>query len=229
MRMKPTGLLLTLALCSFAAAQAQQPFSDEKWNTTVEPLLKPVEIVTGDDGVMRSATPLQRITSPWEARTASTRAEAEATMRLDSLIGYNADGSKGTLQRFTYDEAGRTLSRVNSYYNPSMDSWDDVEWYDYAYTEEGLILDQSVKGYGVGTRYTFKYNDRGWGTEQVIYSLDEEGNWVESSRGEYEYDDRGNIVNERTYSWDGSQWQPATKATAQWDDKNRQLHLEGYE
>ena len=57
----------------------------------------------------------------------------------------------------------------------------------------------------MGTRYTFKYNDRGWGTEQVIYSLDEEGNWVESSRGEYEYDDRGNIVNERTYSWDGSQ------------------------
>lgn len=148
MRMKPTGLLLTLALCSFAAAQAQQPFSDEKWNTTVEPLLKPVEITAGDDGVMRAATVQQRAASPWKARAVRTRAEAETTMRLDSLVGYNADGSKGTLQRFAYDEAGRTLSRVNSYYNPSMDSWDDVEWYDYAYTEEGLILDQSVKGYG---------------------------------------------------------------------------------
>lgn len=229
MRMKPTGLLLTLALCSFAAAQAQQPFSDEKWNTTVEPLLKPVEITAGDDGVMRAATVQQRAASPWKARAVRTRAEAETTMRLDSLVGYNADGSKGTLQRFEYNEQGLTTLRVNSYYNPSQDSWDDVEWYGYEWTDDGLILDQYVKGYGVGTRYTFKYNDRGWGTEQVIYSLDEEGNWVESSRGEYEYDDRGNIVNERTYSWDGSQWQPATKATAQWDDKNRQLHLEGYE
>lgn len=191
-------------------------------------MINPVRTTKGFDNVMRAAEPMTKVTSPWNARMAATRAAGDATMKLDSIIGYNADGSKYTLQAFKYNTQGLTVSQKNSYYNPETGQWNLAEEYGYEWTDDGLVLDEWSKAYGMGTRRTYVYNDRGWGIEQIIYDLDMNGEWKYLEKGEYEYDDNANITGERTYTWDGTQWQPMTKATSRYDEKNRQIYIESY-
>lgn len=197
-------------------------------STAVRPVLKPVGTVKGSDGIMRAEQALGTAVTPWSAKEIRKRIESENTLRLDSVVGYNVDGSKATLQAFAYNSDGLMTYRANSYYNASTGGWDLAEEYGYEWTDDGLILDEWGKAYGMGTRHTYVYNDRGWGIEQIIYQLDADGEWVEESKGEYEYDDNANITAERTYTWDGSQWQPSTKAVSTYDSKNRQTYIEGY-
>ena len=194
----------------------------------LERVIQPVETAKGADGVMRAVKPFKKVTTPWKARRAMRAAATDGTLKLDSVVGYNADGSKATLQAFTYRADGLETHRENSYYNAETGAWDLAEEYGYEWTDDGLILDEWGKYYGSGLRHTYKYNDRGWGTEMIIYTLGTDGEWVYDSKGEYEYDDNANITAERTYVWDGSQWQPSTKAVSEYDSKNRQTYLEGY-
>lgn len=194
----------------------------------LERVIQPVETAKGADGVMRAVKPFKKVTTPWKARRAMRAAATDGTLKLDSVIGYNADGSKATLQAFTYRADGLETHRENSYYNAETGAWELAEEYGYEWTDDGLILDEWGKYYGSGLRHTYKYNDRGWGTEMIIYTLGTDGEWVYDSKGEYEYDDNANITAERTYVWDGSQWQPSTKAVSEYDSKNRQTYLEGY-
>lgn len=196
--------------------------------TVVKPVLKPVRTVICKDGIMRAEQTSKTDATPWNASEIRKRIDGENTLRLDSVIGYNADGSKATLQAFTYNSDGLMTYRANSYYNPSTGGWDLAEEYGYEWTDDGLILDEWGKAYGMGTRRTYVYNDRGWGIEQVVYELGADGEWVQSSKGEYEYDDNANIIAERTYVCDGSQWVQTTKAVATYDSKNRQKYVEGY-
>ena len=197
-------------------------------STAVRPVLKPVGTVKGSDGIMRAEQALGTAVTPWSAKEIRKRIESENTLRLDSVVGYNADGSKATLQAFKYNTQGLTIGQENSYYNPETGQWDLAEEYGYEWTDDGLILDEWGKAYGMGTRHTYVYNDRGWGIEQIIYDLDLNGEWKYLEKGEYEYDDNANITAERTYTWDGAQWQPLTKATSRYDEKNRQTYIEGY-
>lgn len=195
----------------------------------VRPAIEPVRIFTGKDGVMRAEQPLEPAAAPWDVKEIRQRVSADNALRLDSVVGYNTDGSKATMQQFTYNSDGLTIHRANSYYNSATGGWDLAEEYGYEWTDDGLILDEWGKAYGMGTRHTYVYNDRGWGIGQIIYELGADGEWVQSSKGEYEYDDNANITAERTYVWDGSQWQPSTKAVSAYDSKNRQTYIEGYE
>ena len=196
--------------------------------TVVSSVLKPVATVKGHDGIMRAAKSAGTPVLPWNAKEIRKRVEGENTLRLDSVVGYNTDGSKATLQAFTYNSDGLMTYRANSYYNAETGDWDLAEEYGYEWTDDGLVLDEWGKAYGWGTRHTYVYNDRGWGTEMTIYELGVDGEWVQSSKGEYEYDDNANIIAERTYVWDGAQWQPSTKAVSNYDSKNRQTYIEGY-
>ena len=236
--MKLNSLLVIIGscLCLGASAQVGQkpafgtPFANNNarlGGKALEMVIQPVETVKGADGVMRAVKPFKKVTTPWNVRRAP-RAAADGTLKLDSVVGYNADGSKASLQAFTYRADGLEIHRENSYYNAATGSWDLAEEYGYEWTDDGLILDEWGKFYGSGLRYTYKYNDRGWGTEQITYALGADGEWVYQSKGEYEYDDNANITAERTYVWDGSQWQPSTKAVSEYDSKNRQTYLEGY-
>ena len=237
--MKLNSLLITIGSCLCVGASAQtiqKPAFGASFvnnveadgGTALKQMIKPVGTVKGLDGVMRAAEPLGKVTTPWKARRAPRAAAVDGTLKLDSVIGYNADGSKATLQAFTYRADGLETHRENSYYNAETGAWELAEEYGYEWTDDGLILDEWGKYYGSGLRHTYKYNDRGWGTEMIIYTLGTDGEWVYDSKGEYEYDDNANITAERTYVWDGSAWQPSTKAVSEYDSKNRQTYLEGY-
>ena len=54
--------------------------------------------------------------------------------------------------------------------------------------------------------FEYIYNDKKWGIEQVIYSLDDVGNWVKVQKSEYKYDDRANIIDEMVYLWKDNGW-----------------------
>lgn len=146
--------------------------------------------------------------------------------RLDSVVGYNSDGSKGTLQTFSYDSN-------NWWVESKKYMWDDGSWGSPVETffctrmENGYVLSEVNMAYGYGVRNDYKYDDRGRGIEMTSYSLEGE-EWVFTGKGEYDYDDNDNIIEEHTYFWGGSDWEPSSHNIATWDDKHRQTSIEQY-
>lgn len=153
----------------------------------------------------------------------------EGTLKLDSIIQVNVDGTKLQKQQYVYNDQGKEINRKTSYWNASTQTWDEpYEEYDYEWTDYGYILSQRGVYNGQGVRMDYKYNDKRQGIEQINYELDADGNWVPTSKGEYEYDDNDNIISEYVYAWTGSEWLVATHNTATWDAKKRQTSFESY-
>lgn len=141
----------------------------------------------------------------------------------------NPDGSNSALQYFAYNEAGKEIHREVGYWNALTNTWDEPqEVYDYEWNDEGLIVSQQGLAYGTGVRYEYKYNDQGLGIEQINYQLGTDGGWDPVSKGEYDYDELGNMVEETSYTWNGSQWVPYAHNLASWDAKKRQTSYTGY-
>ena len=153
----------------------------------------------------------------------------ETTLRLDSVVGFDTDGQKQTLQYFTYNEGGALLHRTNSYYNSLSDGWDAAEEYDYKYSTEGYLLEETMTASGWGTRSEYGYDDQGQRIMQAAYSLDADGmTWVPQQKIESEYDGQGNIVAETLSFWNGDTWQRDSRNAATWDEKGRQTGYESY-
>lgn len=150
-------------------------------------------------------------------------------LRLDSLVQTNPDGSNYLRMACTYNEQGLMTRQVNSLWDSTTGQWADVEEYNYEWDEYGYCLMQSMYGYGSGEKIEYKYNDRHLGIEQILYTAGADKVWKELTRGVYEYDDAGNIVDELTYFWENNEWKQATHNTATWDSEHRQTSYESYE
>lgn len=160
------------------------------------------------------------------APNSSAAAEKE---KLDSIVTKESDGKNVALQSFIYGSNGKETGRRYYYWDFSSKSWGEpVEKYDYVWNEDELVVSEQAVGYGSGQRIEYKYNGRGLGIEQITYRLDTDGKWVEVSKGVYDYDDNGNIIEESLSEWNGSQWVETVRNFASWDAKKRQTGFTGY-
>lgn len=132
-----------------------------------------------------------------------------------------------SLQTFSYDEDNLPKERVNSLWNISTGTWQSVEYYGYTWDEDGYCLSQWGKSdyYNSGMKYDYKYNDRKLGIEQVV-SQYADGEFVETEKGEYEYDQYDNICEEHIYVKVNGKWENAKWTKATWDAQGRQLSYE---
>lgn len=158
--------------------------------------------------------------------------ESEATkQRLDSVVAFNSDGSKGTLMRFVYNENGWWTETHNYYWNAGLESWGDpVQSILVDRKENGYVLSESNIYSGYGVRSEYIYDDRDRGIVKTNYSMSpEDGEWIPTSKGEYSYDDNDNIIEEYVYSYDSDneEWIYVNHNYATWDDKGRQTSIDG--
>ena len=229
---------------------------------------------------VRKAAGEKAVNEPAKALPARAGSSAGGKQKLDSIVTINPDGSYGSLQCYEYDSDGRETKSTNSYWDAAAGTWGEpVVQYDYVWTDDGLLLSEQSMIYDMGSRVEYKYNGQGLKTEQINYHTDYDGNWVAESKGEYDYDDAGNLIEETyyswnadkhltgytrdgmrqvnrqtdaeggwvaeskgeydyddagnlieetLYSWDGSQWQPDTRNCTSWDAKKRQTGYTGY-
>lgn len=155
--------------------------------------------------------------------------------QLDSIIGVeNSTGQKISRQYFTFDEKGNPAKRINSLWDIKTNSWKDAEISEFVCDEDGYVTSQLAYAPdgSDGQRYDYEYDDRKWGTALISFTL-KKGEWIPNMRGEYVYDDRGNIIQETQFAYDAtspsSPWTPVIRNKGAWDEKGRQLLFEPYE
>lgn len=228
MRLKNLLLMIGSCVCIQAIAQETASLSS-LWNTAIEPKLHPVKTSTLINQSVILPPAAQTSPRPTQiANPINSRTEGAKT-KLDSVITVNPDGSNSTRQYFAYNEKGKEVKRLLSYWNATTNAWDEpFEEYSYEWSQDGYILSESVVGYGQGRRYEYVYNDKNWGIKKIIYTLEATGEWRESEKGEYTYDDAGNIIEEYIYIWDGGKWVNSIHNTATWDSKKRQTNYTSY-
>lgn len=168
-----------------------------------------------------------QLQTPSELREIAIGAKKE---KLDSVLcTVNSTGEKYSLQTFKYDEKNLPEERVNALWDASSNSWKTIEIYGYTWDDDGYCLSQWGYSdlYNSGQRYDFTYNDRHLGDTQVIFNYID-GQWVPNSKGEYTYDQDGNIVEEYVYTYTNDQWIPANHNKASYDAQGRQTAYESY-
>lgn len=156
---------------------------------------------------------------------------SEKTERLDSIIGYiNSGRDKYTRQYFTFDDNNNPVKRVNSYWNDGTGSWDAAEIYEYELDDDGYVLSTKAYSTTYGQRYDYEYNDKKLGISMVYFSWDGSV-WTPVQRGEYAYDENGNITEEliKAYDTATSSWVDVVKHVASYDENNKMLVYEPYE
>lgn len=158
-------------------------------------------------------------------------AAAASYFQLDSIVGLTGNGVEPSQrQYFMYDSHKYPVKRINSYWNGRTHAWDAAEIYEYVWDEDGYCLVQSAVSSAGGQKLEFEYNDRHLGIVQVLYNY-VDGEWVPQQRGEYTYDDAGNITEEVISQWmpETSTWSKLIKNVAVWDNLNRQTDFAKYE
>lgn len=235
--MKPKSLLVLASLCLCTAIMAQTlPQKDNSCSR-----LRPVETPALVKDKMYSSTSFmeKRLKENEEKKLNNENLSSEAFLMniplkdettkytLDSIIGTNPDGSNYTRQIFIYNDQNLCTKRINSLWNADTQQWDKVEEYNFEWDEDGYILMQSMEGYGSGERHEYKYNEDKLGIEHKISIIDaESGKWLYISKGEYTYDNKGNIIEEMVYAWQNDKWTISNHNKATWDEHNRQTSIE---
>lgn len=152
----------------------------------------------------------------------------EKTEKLDSIVAYTySTGEPLSLQEFVYDDQRLPVNRINSLWDPEGKQWYPVETYGFEWDDDFYCLANYVYSdiYNYGTRYEFTYNDSKLGDSQTISNY-VDGEWVPMERGEYVYDEDGNIIEETIYSYDGAQWTPISHATTTYDEYGHQTFFQ---
>lgn len=138
-----------------------------------------------------------------------------------------------TLQEFEFDSRGWPVKRVNSYYDGQQKPY-PVEIYEYVWDEDGYCVSSMVysDAYSYGERHDYVYNDKNLGIMETVYTYqtDAADKWLLSWKGEYKYDDRGNIIEETISVYDAyrKQWLLSKKNKAAWDEQGQQTLFEPY-
>lgn len=180
-------------------------------------------------------------------RMTAAQPDGNATQQ-PKRVGFKAQAQQYTQQLdsvvTTLESTGEVLSRnVFTYYPDSKllkkavaevytdGTWQTQEAREYEWDEDGYCLMQQVTSpmYNYGERYEYRYNDQKLGIWQhgMTYA---DGVWSEAMQGEYQYDQRGNMTEEKVYGWDAEQqdWVAQTWSKAGYDQHNFQNHLEAY-
>lgn len=234
MELKQMLLFVGTCLCADLAAQTASPVSNIG-SAAIQPHLHSVASPQRLGTVTRFSADLNAVRKKAEAAPVGSRPAlvdtraAENKLRLDSIVQQNPDGSYALKQYFVYNDMGKETQRKNWYWDTATASWGEpTEQYDFTWNDDGLILVEQVVSYGSGMRMEYVYNEQGLGIQQTNYQLNIDGEWEPTSKGEYDYDDAGNMIEEMLYTWDGSQWVSSTHNYATWDAKKRQTSYTGY-
>lgn len=244
------NLVLIACLCLMSATYAKdnkQPFKDSlgelKLNVRLhEADIKPIElgsnhfdkkVTATKDLRTESFTHLLFSETFLSERELQQTLEKVRTQRFDSIVGVeNSTGAKISRQYFTYDEKGNPVKLINSLWNTTTNAWEEAEVHEFVCDEDGYVTSQ--RAYSVsansGQRYDYEYNDQKLGISMTLYSY-ADGEWIPVQRGEYEYDNRGNIIQETISAYDNntsSSWSPVVRNKAAWDENGRQLSIEPY-
>lgn len=157
---------------------------------------------------------------------------SEKIQRLDSVIGFNSDGSFGTLQQFSYDDNGWWNETNYHYWSPETNSWEEpFQSIIIDRMENGYVLSESNLFYGAGIRTEYEYDNKNRGIKQTNYYKNSENEpWIPTDKGEYIYDDNDNIIEETIFYYDTEQknWVNMNHNFATWDNKGRQTSIESY-
>lgn len=157
--------------------------------------------------------------------------------KLDSVVcttDQTGTEEKYSLQTFEFDANGWPVKRVNSMYDTGSRAYVPVEVYEFKWNEDGLCESQLAYSdvYQSGERRDYVYNEQGLGIEQTVYTYSPASadKWVPLWKGEYKYDDRGNITEEQLSNYNASDatWTLATMNRAAWDEQDLQTLFEPY-
>lgn len=157
--------------------------------------------------------------------------------KLDSVVcttDQTGTEEKYSLQTFEFDANGWPVKRVNSMYDTGSRAYVPVEVYEFKWNEDGLCESQLAYSdvYQSGERRDYVYNEQGLGIEQTVYTYSRASadKWVPLWKGEYKYDDRGNITEEQLSNYNASDatWTLATMNRAAWDEQGLQTLFEPY-
>lgn len=142
--------------------------------------------------------------------------------RMDSLVCVKPDGTFTSKQLFEYTEAGKIAKQTDYLYNASTKQWTMSNTYLWGWNDKGyMTFDEQVASNGNSVRNEYKYNAQNLGIEKVtLRRTGFDGEYVNYSKGEYDYDDRGNMTKENTYKWTNNEWTPSSRATAAYDENN---------
>lgn len=159
--------------------------------------------------------------------------ESPATLqRLDSVVGFNSDGGKGSLQRFVYNDKGWWTETHYYYWNADTQSWGaPVQSILVDRMDNGYVLSESNIFEGFGVRADYVYDERNRGIEKIDYSMNpEDGEWIPTGKGEYAYDDNDNIIEEYVYAFNQNleDWVNVNHNYATWDAKGRQTSIDSF-
>ena len=124
------------------------------------------------------------------------------------------------------------MQRTNSMWDAKTNSWVPEELYRYTWDEDGYCLTQEVyyPKVNMGTRYVYTYNEQKLGNTLTVYKFDisVSDDWYVTEKGEYEYDDKGDMTQEATFQWEDGKWEPVIKTLAADDEKHRMTLFEPY-
>ncbi|MBD5358888.1 MAG: T9SS type A sorting domain-containing protein [Bacteroides sp.] len=190
----------------------------------IAPLLSPVKV---KNGITMESMPVKKVSrSPKLLETSAT------LQRLDSVVGFNSDGSKGSLQRFEYDDNGWWSETHNYYWDSETQTWGEpVQSIFVERMPNGYVLSEKNMYGGYGVRADYEYDDRNRGIAMINYSInpgDEE--WTPTNKGEYIYDDADNIIEETVSIYDplNGEWVGLNHNFATWDAKGRQTSIDSF-
>ena len=144
-------------------------------------------------------------------------------MRLDIIVTFNTDGTRNSLEAYTYDDAYRNFHHTQARYNPSTDSWEATTEYDYRLTDDNVLLLISTLTHSTNEYVIYEYDDQGWCVERRMYYKNDENTWTEQKKTEYTHDERGNTTEEMTYRLVDGQWKPSVHFIMAYDSNNRQI------
>ena len=146
--------------------------------------------------------------------------------RMDSVVvrqGNNdPNGAPISKQVFTYDEAGRPLTCINSLPDAETGGWNYYGEYGYEWDDEGhMIAVWAINDPNEGTfKYEFIYANGGnLYTNQIYYSLENE-EWVPAQMAEYTFDEAGNTIEEvySLYNAETGDWDQSERHTATYEE-----------
>ena len=243
--------LLTMAIvavCGTASAQrSTTPFT---YKNLIQPKLHELNVedyivkTTHEQKTTERRLKTAKLTNAQQANTSVTNngffsgtqlhriPKAQEKQRLDSIVTtVQSTGAPYSKQQFTFDNNNLPIKRVNSLWDENKGYY-PVEVYNFTWDADGYCLSQSQTSelYGYGLKIEYTYNDRKLGIQQIQSNMNVDGSWTPVSKGEYKYDDNGNIIEEYTYNYDADKktWTPLTHNLATWNENGWMTMYEGY-
>lgn len=147
---------------------------------------------------------------------------------LDSVVSVKPDGTPYSKQCFTYNEAGKILSQTDYLYVAKADTFKISNQYLYSWFDNGYLKSSTqIASDGSAMRNEYKYNDQLLGIEQLtLRRAKGTTEFVNYRKGEYDYDERGNMTLEVIYVWKDDAWVKNSEGKSTYDENNYRASIE---